>query len=148
MQDMFGVQVQVTYKGKRAFNTVLGGLVSIFISLGLVVYFGTELHQQYTSPKFRKYPTRNDYSGRTSQINPQNGNTLAMALYTDIYNFASLDDPVHQAARIMYQITEIDSETYYYPEAVLCTDLYADQIRNENSLSQTFEGRFKKMFAE
>ena len=44
MQDMFAVPVQVTYRGKRAFNTVLGGFLSIIIILGLVIYFAYELN--------------------------------------------------------------------------------------------------------
>ena len=48
--DLFGVPVQLTYKGHSAFNTIYGGCISIFLVIGLVTYFSLELHQEWLHP--------------------------------------------------------------------------------------------------
>ena len=35
-QDLFGMPVQLTYKGKTAFNSICGGFISIVMILGFV----------------------------------------------------------------------------------------------------------------
>ena len=39
-QDLFGVPVQLTYKGERTFNTAIGGCCSLLMIIFLVSYFG------------------------------------------------------------------------------------------------------------
>ena len=51
-QDMFAVPVQLSYRGAKSFNTVCGGLASIFLVLFLIAYFAFEMHQAYTKPDY------------------------------------------------------------------------------------------------
>ena len=37
--DLFGIPVQLTYKGQSAFNTLCGGIVSLMLISGLSIYF-------------------------------------------------------------------------------------------------------------
>ena len=41
--DLFGVPVQLTYKGQTAFNTICGGCISILLVISLATYFSLEL---------------------------------------------------------------------------------------------------------
>ena len=38
-QDLFGIPVQLTFRGEKAFNTIAGGCVSILIVILLIAYF-------------------------------------------------------------------------------------------------------------
>ena len=49
--DLFGVPVQLTYKGRTTFNTICGGCLSILLVIGLVVYFALEFHQEWLHPR-------------------------------------------------------------------------------------------------
>ena len=42
-QDMFGMRVQLTYKGEKAFNSVCGGLATICMIIALLFVFFYEL---------------------------------------------------------------------------------------------------------
>ena len=45
-QDVFAIPVLMTYKGRTAFTTVLGGCMTILLVLFLLMYFIYELRQQ------------------------------------------------------------------------------------------------------
>ena len=55
-QDLFGIPVQLTYKGERAFNTVFGGCVSIVIIVSFTALFCVQLHRLYTDPEWLSTP--------------------------------------------------------------------------------------------
>ena len=57
-KDLFGVPVQLTYKGQSSFNTLCGGCVSILIIVSLVPYFVVELDQAYRFPDYKQSPAR------------------------------------------------------------------------------------------
>ena len=61
-RDLFGVPVQLTYKGERTFNTAYGGCCSILLVLGLCTYFIFEVQRSYLEPTFLSTPPSIDYS--------------------------------------------------------------------------------------
>ena len=61
-QDLFGVPVQLTYKGERTFITAFGGCVSLLMIIGLSMYFTYELQQEYSDPSYASTPNAIDYT--------------------------------------------------------------------------------------
>ena len=59
---------------------------------------------------------------------------MAMALYSMDKYFSNLDNPIHEAVRVQFRISDISGENFYYPEAVLCSEMYAEQIESEKKL--------------
>ena len=39
--DLFAVRVQLNYKGQKAFNTAVGGCISLLLVLGFLAYAAT-----------------------------------------------------------------------------------------------------------
>jgi len=52
-QDLFGIPVQLTYKGESAFNTTCGGCVSMIFVFCFVVGFFFELRSYWLEPQFQ-----------------------------------------------------------------------------------------------
>ena len=78
--DVFGAPVQLKYKGKKAFNTLFGGCLSLILIIGLIVYFAYMLHGEYYHPRFFTTPTTYDLKQKTAYLYPELGNTVALAL--------------------------------------------------------------------
>ena len=49
--DLFAIPVSLTYKGKRFFDTLLGGFVSLILILVLSTYATMTLYNHLTSPQ-------------------------------------------------------------------------------------------------
>ena len=60
--DLFGIPVQLTYKGSSSFNTICGGCVSILLVISLAVYFSFSLSEEFFNPQFLMTPIINDVS--------------------------------------------------------------------------------------
>ena len=61
-RDFFAIPVQLTYKGQRKFNTLLGGCCSIILVIGilvslplLIVYELNNPEVRMTAPKYNTY---------------------------------------------------------------------------------------------
>ena len=50
--DLFAVPVSLTYKGQKAFNTILGGCCSLLLIIGFVTFIAVNLHQLLMNPVF------------------------------------------------------------------------------------------------
>ena len=61
-QDLFGVPVQLTYKGERAFNTAFGGCLSLLLIVGMTTYFVFSFLSTYNNPQYNSTPPSIDYS--------------------------------------------------------------------------------------
>ena len=61
-QDLFGIPVQLGYKGQNAFNTVSGGIVTLIFLIVFAIAFSYQLFELAFRPQFLNYPPRSDYS--------------------------------------------------------------------------------------
>jgi len=76
-QDLFGVPVQLTYKGQKSFNTVCGGLFSLLLLVGFTVAFVLQFRSLYTNPIWDATPSTYDYSSENIILTPKEA-TLAI----------------------------------------------------------------------
>ena len=51
-QDIFGIPVQLTYKGDTTFNTFCGGCISILFVLTFLTVFSLRLYECWRYPNF------------------------------------------------------------------------------------------------
>ena len=79
-RDIFGVPVQLTYKGQVAFNTVTGGIFSIIFLLTFLVGFVYQLYMVTSDPEFMNYPPKIDFSETSATIYTTTGTTMAFAV--------------------------------------------------------------------
>ena len=49
--DLFAVRVQLSYKGRRAFNTATGGCISLLLVLSFLSYAAYTLHANLFNPE-------------------------------------------------------------------------------------------------
>ena len=131
--DLFGVSVQLTYKGEEKFKTFCGGCVSLFFLLTMVLYFAYEFETAYYHPTYWNTPIIHDMSARQSQLYPQYGNTIAISLES-----YEEKEEIPQNYRVQYFLREFVNKTVV--DAVYCSDLYASQLANEaNDSSKEFQ---------
>ena len=78
--DLFGIPVELTYRGETTFNTICGGFLSILMIIGFTIYFALELHSEYYEPRFLTSPTTYDSRDKHAFMTPSLGNTVAMAI--------------------------------------------------------------------
>ncbi len=69
----------MTYKGRTAFNTLFGGLVTIIVILGLLMYFVYELRAQFLFPEYHSLPVSYDYYDDKPKYMDAAQNTIAVA---------------------------------------------------------------------
>ena len=120
--DIYGVPVQLTYKGQTNFNTVFGGLVSILVALVLAIFFVETLYEEYSWPQFQTLPVTFDVRDKKTYLNPALGNTIAVGHDSDLADL-----------RVNFFAKPDDVQPYQYLEGVYCTDLYAEQIEAEKN---------------
>ena len=48
--DLFGVPVNLTYKGEESFRTFMGGLISILFVIASIIYFGVVTKSMWLDP--------------------------------------------------------------------------------------------------
>ena len=143
-QDLFGIPVQLTFKGDSAFNTFCGGCVSIIFIVTFTVIFCLQLHTSWTHPKFQSYPPELDYNIDSVVIEPMTGSTWAIGI--NVTEAQSRLKSAESALQIQFQQTtpDPDGEPITF-DGVYCKDLYADQIeaeRNGTSSNQDFTKNF------
>jgi len=119
-QDLFGVPVQLTYKGERAFNTIHGGCFSAIIVLFLLVAFFTQLYDLYYFPQFYNRPPTYDYRKETALLYPSVGNTVA--IYPNQFG------QYYSDYTVVFNGYDEDTDTKTALEAVFCSDLYKHEI--------------------
>ena len=56
-QDLFATPVQISYKGSRAFRTILGGMCSILFIAVVTIFFVVDVHELIVDPTFRETQT-------------------------------------------------------------------------------------------
>ena len=79
-RDLFGIPVQLTYRGQASFQTIFGGLVSLLFLLTFALGFFYQLFIMTFEPQFYNYPPRYDFSETKALVQPRVGNTFAVAL--------------------------------------------------------------------
>ena len=79
-QDLFGIPVQLTFKGQREFKTCFSGCISIAFVLTFVVYFCLELNSNWRNPNFLHYPATQDFEVTKVKLLPMTGSTVAVAI--------------------------------------------------------------------
>ena len=57
-RDLFATPVQISYKGSRAFRTVLGGICSILFIAVVAIFFVVDVHKLIVDPTFRETQTQ------------------------------------------------------------------------------------------
>ena len=82
-QDLFGVPVQLTYKGQTAFNTVLGGCLSILLAVVFAVYFAFAFKQLYLHPDYLSTPYRLSFGERNITV-PASQGMIAVRLVAQV----------------------------------------------------------------
>ena len=102
----------------------------MLLVLTLGVGFVLQLRSLYYSPEFSSTPTEFDYTNRSQQFTPSNGNTIAIMLRDDRDGYATNAD-----VRIMFESYDQNGTRTYF-NAVRCADLYADQIAQEKDSSE------------
>ena len=60
--DLFGVPVQLTYKGEQKFSTAIGGCISLLMIISLTMYFIFELQGEFKDPSYASTPPTIDYN--------------------------------------------------------------------------------------
>ena len=50
--DFFAVPVSLTYKGKKKFSTMVGGICSLVLILGFVAYSAVTMHTMIEDPVY------------------------------------------------------------------------------------------------
>ena len=60
--DLFAVQVSLTYKGMKQFNTLLGGCCSLLLILVLATYSAVTLHDLIAHPVLKNYSQHEFFS--------------------------------------------------------------------------------------
>jgi len=78
-QDLFGVPVQLTYRGARSFSSVIGGCLSILMVLVFAVAFILMFHQIYTEPQWKSTPETYNFGNELFTLRPQQA-TLAIQI--------------------------------------------------------------------
>ena len=53
-QDLYASPVVLSYRGKRGFNTMLGGIGSILITVMLLAFFSYDLYEKIVYPQYRQ----------------------------------------------------------------------------------------------
>ena len=71
--DLFGVPVQLTYKGEPTFKTVTGGCLSIITVLVLTAGFAFEFWSMYTKPQWLSSPQTIDYNSQGIDLTSHQG---------------------------------------------------------------------------
>ena len=79
-RDMFGIPVQLTYKGDTAFNTCFGGCVSIIFVVTFIAIFIKQLNTHWNYPQFQNYPAMINYDVQNVYLEPLTGSTVAIAI--------------------------------------------------------------------
>ena len=129
--DFFAVPVQLTYKGQKSFNTLLGGCCSLLIILVFLTYAIIDLHELIKNPIL----TGVNYEYYT----PRAENTKKYDILTNDFTMAYLVDHTHFSETKM---TSDEINTYlrviFYKNlepvpASLCRDKYAEQISQGSS---------------
>ena len=124
-QDLFGVPVQLTYRGESAFSSPVGGCCSIMLVLITMALFGVYSHDFYHNPEYStsatvKYIDFMDWSEHYEL--PTNRTTMAVYIYSARYLYASK----YLRARFYSS-----NGTLTPIKAVFCEDFYADKIAAE-----------------
>jgi len=78
-QDLFGITVQLTYKGQRSFSTACGGCLSILIVVGFTVGFILQFYKLYSQPEWLSTPETYTFGNMNIDV-PQNQATVAISL--------------------------------------------------------------------
>ena len=127
-QDLFGVPVQLSYKGQTAFNTVCGGCLSVLIMMTFSVYFAVEIRQLYLHPEYLSTPYTLSFGSRTINV-PTSEGLIAVGL-TSITNSTELSQTTtNKMARVTF-----NKEVGGYVPGVYCTDLFSQEIAAEQGL--------------
>ena len=143
-RDLFGIPVQLTYKGAPAFNTICGGCVSIIMMLGFAVMFCINLYGVWFEPQFLNFPISKNYDLSKVRLKPSNGNTIAgLVVFSDESTKDWSADPY---VRVQFHQSNVDVLDAWY-DGVYCTDLYADQIAREKE-DPDAGNDFTEMFAD
>ena len=137
--DLFGVKVQLTYKGVDKFKTFCGGCATLFFLLTMVLYFAYEFDHVYHHPQYWNTPPNHDWSVQESQLYPQYGNIVAISL--ESYE----REEIQQNYRVQYFLRDFVNKTVV--DAVYCSDLYATQLANEANDSSTHYQYFTDVFS-
>ena len=141
MLDLFAVPVSLTYKGQKAFNTILGGFCSLLLIIGFGTFITLDLHKVLTNPDFSETSTSLYASYQNSE--PYELNTLNQTVALSIYRSDMTNEETNSYFRV-YFLTEVqtlnaDNTTTKVETpvaAVLCRDFYSAEIRKEASEGQ------------
>ena len=131
--DMFAAPVQLKYRGEATFSTVFGGCVSILLVVGFVTGFFVQLFMLMNDPHYYNYPSTHDYGANETVIDPGAGSTVAVFVSS-----AYLPTETASQARINFYVLDYSGDSSAGPaqinyDAVLCSELYADQIEAEKN---------------
>ena len=67
--DLFAIPVQLTYKGQRKFNTLLGGCCSIMMYLAIIIAFPLMITYEYQNPTLRQTTPKQKQLAYNSETN-------------------------------------------------------------------------------
>ena len=127
-RDLFGVPVNLTFRGRSEFQTQLGGCCSLLLILFAMCYFAFYLKYYIEKPGFTSSYDM-DYTayqtdGKIFSLNTTQ-QTVAVALLK-----GGDTSGVSSYFRVQFQVynTNDISDPVQYVPAVLCNDLYAEEI--------------------
>ena len=117
--DLFAVQVQLSYKGERSFNTALGGFCSLLLVLCFLAYAAYELNDNLSNEVLHNSQESIYAPISTDFILPTQNSTLAV----EILNGENLDDPQLEISKYLRVTFTLADEQI---PARFCTDVYAE----------------------
>ena len=142
--DLYGEQVQLTYKGNATFDTCCGGIVSLIFMIAMTVTFGLQFIDLVRNPEYQNFAPTYEYD---QSFRVENADSMVAIQISgrDYYKNLLTNDEIMQDLRVWFKLT---NETYV--DAVYCKDLYADLIdrasQSDSPRAQFFADQFKDSF--
>ena len=140
-KDLFGVPVQLTYKGERGFTSAVGGCCSIMLVLIAMLLFVTYSLDFYQNPQFSTSETVSyiDFTnGQEAYYLPTNRTTVAVSISNVKYP--------HTSKYLRARFSQWDGNTDTKVKAVYCSDFFADKIAAEKEMAELYGEDSTDMF--
>ena len=94
--DLFGLPVNLNYRGRMYFNTCMGGCVSLLTVIGILMYAAMALKSEIMEPQFLQLPAVYDFS-KTNTTMDFAANTMAIGVKVSMRQASDNEDVKTQA---------------------------------------------------
>ena len=124
--------MQLTYKGSKAFNTVVGGCFSIVLILAFITIFAFDIHKGITNPYYDSSSTTN-FTRYNNNYDPFVMGTENQTVAIALQSFMSRKN-IDENFRVYFWYNTFNYQNATESvavQAVKCIDMYAEEIERE-----------------